>query len=113
MKLYRIQSSLDRRAERNASQVKAAGLKKASGGEDLVILTAEALNSFNRDKEIRNREEELRRLALRHVNDLSPELAGLEHDAEFMKAERCALMHELEMRIILRRSGKKLHRVLS
>jgi len=83
-----------RRAERYVVPAEASGLKKAAGGEDIVILTDEAINCFKRDNSAKNREEELRKLALRHINDYSPELENPGDDPEFMKAEKLVLPAE-------------------
>ncbi len=99
MKIYQINKNSIRRAERKVMFAEISGLKKAAGGEDMVILTDEAVSSYRRDKFARNRELELRQLALLHVNDQSPELENLEDDTEFIEAERLALLAELVIRI--------------
>lgn len=102
MKIYSIQSRIIRRAERDAMLNRVSLLGKAAGGEDMVSLSAEARNSFMRENEIKTGRDELEMLALRHINDSSPLLEGLEKDREFKEAEKQALSNELAMRIMHR-----------
>ncbi len=100
MKIYRMQKNSRRAAERMVLPVNVSGLKKAAGGEDIVILTDEAVKSFKRGKELKNRDNELRKLALDHVNDINPEFENLENDSEFARAEKLSLLAELVIRIV-------------
>ena len=99
MNIYQIQKNRDRRAERYAESSEISGLKIAAGGEDIVTLTAEAINSFRRENTAKNREQGLIELALKHINDDSPVLEGIKNDPEFMMAERLALLAELAIRV--------------
>jgi hypothetical protein len=99
MKIYYIEKSMDQGLQKTVSAGQVSGLKKAAGGEDMVILTPEALNSYRRENDARLREEELVRLALMHIDDRNTVLDELENDAEFIKAERRMLMAELVMRV--------------
>lgn len=99
MKLYRLNRNSGQSAERHISSAESSALKKAAGGEDIVILTAEAISSFKRENSAKNREQELVNLALRHINDRRPELEDPEDDMEFKRAERLALLAELVIRV--------------
>jgi len=99
MKIYQMNKSRNHRAERKVIQTGVSGLKKAAGGEDIVTLSAEAINSFSRDNFAKHREQELRELALMHINDFNPEFENLENDHEFVKGERLALLAELVIRV--------------
>jgi len=99
MNIYQIQKNRDRRAERDAISAKLSGFRKAAGGEDIVTLTDEALSSFRRENDAKNREEELKNLARMHINDHSPLVEELKDDTEFMMAERLVLLSELIIRV--------------
>jgi len=100
MNIYQMQKKWDHRAEKNDLRVGISRLKKVSGGEDIVTLSAEAINSYRKDNVVKIREQELIKLALRHVNDSSPEIEDIGNDREFIKAERLALMAELVIRVV-------------
>ncbi len=100
MKIYHIQNRIIRRAERDAMLNNVSLLGRVAGGEDMVSLSAEARNSFMRDNVVRPGQDELKMLALRHINDSSPVLEDLENDREFKDAEKQALSNELALRII-------------
>lgn len=102
MKIYRIENRMIRRAERDAMLHRVSMLDKAAGGEDMISLSAEAGDSFNREHVVRLERDELRMLALKHVNDRSSVLDDLESDREFKDAEKQALSNELAMRIMHR-----------
>ncbi len=99
MKIYQINKNRNRRTERQVMLSEISGLQKAAGGEDMVILTDEAVSSYQRDKFAKNRELELVHLAMGHINDESPVLEGIENDMEFIKAEKLALLAELVIRV--------------
>lgn len=99
MNIYHINKKWNSQTERYAIPEKASGLKIAAGGEDIVSITDEALNSFKREHYARTRQQELVKLALEHVNDSSPMLDDIKNDAEFMKAEKLALLGELVVRV--------------
>ena len=99
MNIYQINNNKNRRAESRYVPSGVSVLKTAAGGEDMVILTSEARNSFQRDSYTKNRELELRKLALEHINDCSPIIDALESDAEFITAEKLALLAELVIRV--------------
>lgn len=101
MKIYYIEKCMDQKLQKAASAARTSGLKLAAGGEDIITLSIDAVSSFNRD----NVFNELKKLALRHIDDFNPELDGLRDDPEFMAAERGQLMAELVMRIAP--SGKR------
>jgi len=109
MKIYEISKSRNRRVEIHSMPAEVSALKKAAGGEDMVILTAEAINSFQRDNFTKTREMELAKLALRHINDYRPELENLENDTEFIKAEKLALLAELVIRITTCAQSRNIH----
>ncbi|HOP63279.1 MAG TPA: hypothetical protein PK358_10630 [Spirochaetota bacterium] len=99
MKIYSISKKRERKAQRDIMPAAVSGLKRAAGGEDILILTDEAINSFKKENSAKNRERELRELALAHINDYSPDLEGLENDPEFMKAEKLVHLAELVIRV--------------
>ncbi len=101
MKIYQMHKNRDHRAERQIIPSAVSRLKTAAGGEDIVILTDEALNSFKRENSAKNREQELVKLALQHINDHNPELENPEDDSEFMMAEKLVLLAELVIRVAL------------
>ena len=99
MKIYQIQKNMNRRAERYAESAGLSGLKIAAGGEDIVTITDEAINSFRRDKTAKNREQDLIKLALLHINDHSTLIDGLQYDHEFAAAEKLVNLSELVIRV--------------
>ncbi len=109
MKIYSITRNSDRRAERRIIPAGLSGLKKAAGGEDILILTDEAMNSFRRDILDKNREQELKELAFRHINDYNPEIANPENDPEFVKAEKLVLLAELVIRVAPSTKGANIY----
>jgi len=98
MNIYKLQTNPDRRRERKVIPVKTSALKKAAGGEDIVILSDEAIERFREESSVKDREEYLVKLALQHINDYSPELEHPADDPEFRKAEKLALLAELVIR---------------
>ena len=98
MNIYKLQTNPDRRRERKVIPVKTSALKKAAGGEDIVILSDEAMERFREESSVKDREDYLVKLALQHINDYSPELEHPADDPEFRKAEKLALLAELVIR---------------
>ena len=101
MNIYKLQTNPDRRRERKVIPVKTSALKKAAGGEDIVILSDEAIERFREESSVKDREEYLVKLALQHINDYSPEFEHPADDPEFRKAEKLALLAELVIRTAL------------
>ena len=98
MNIYKLQKNLDRKGERKIIPVKTSALKRAAGGEDIVILSEEAMERFRRDSSAKDREEYLKELALQHINDYNPEFENPWSYQEFRKAEKLALLAELVIR---------------
>ena len=100
MKLYKInKNSNHRKAERDIVPAGVSGLKIAAGGEDLIILSEEAIKRFKKESSAKNREQELVKLALQHINDHNPEFDDPGNDPEFRRAEKLFLLAELAVRI--------------
>jgi len=109
MKIYRMENNRQRRAERRSLPIRCAGLKRAAGAEDMVSLTREAIELFSSNNVAKIREQELKHLALRHINDRNPELENLESDPEFVRAEKLALLAELVIRVAPSVPGNKIY----
>ena len=95
MRIYHIEQCRDRRAERDALSAQITELKIAAGAEDMSTLPAEAMKSFRKDGLIRNSNDRLKELALRHINDLNPDFENMVNDPEFIRAERFVRLEEL------------------
>lgn len=106
MKVYRLEKGITKRTEKT-------WLKRAAGGEDIVTLSDEALKRFKNGNRGASRVTDPVKLALEHINDASPVLDELANDAEFIAAERLALLAELCIRVAPSSNGKKIYERVS
>ncbi len=100
MNIYQLTNNTRNRIKLQGRPVKLSGLKKAAGGEDMVHLTQEARERFTRNNVVKLQEQEMKNLALKHINDSSLLLENPGSDPEFSRAEKLVLMAELVARVI-------------
>ena len=98
MKIYRMENRIRGKAERKKIRTELSDLAMAAGGEDLLTLSREAVDCYTKNRIIKLQEERLKKLALRHINDQSPLLDGLNREPEFVQAEKLARIAELAIR---------------
>jgi len=98
MRIYYIEECRGLREEMEGLPLQMDGLKKAAGAEGLFVqsASAETMKCSRGEDKTGVRNDGLKELALRHIND---ELHGLEDDEEFIRAERQRLLAELAARV--------------
>ena len=98
MKIYRMENSIRGKAEWQRTRTNLSKLKMAAGGEDMVFISNEAMDCYTKNRVINLQEHELKKLALKHIDDHSPWLDTLNKEPEFVQAETLARIAELVIR---------------
>ena len=111
MRIYHIEQCRDRRAERDALSAQMTELKIAAGAEDMSTLPAEAMKSFRIEGLMRNSNNYLKELALRHINDLNPDFENMVNDPEFIRAEKLFRLEELAIRVAPAVQGRNIREI--
>ncbi|HOO71773.1 MAG TPA: hypothetical protein PK926_08415 [Spirochaetota bacterium] len=113
MKIYQLANNNRKRTSIHGLRRGLSVAKKAAGAEDLILLTREARESFNRDNVVKLKEQELKNLALKHINDYYPGMEKYDTDPEFIRAEKMTRLAELVVRIIPTGRHRDIHNRIS
>ena len=113
MKIYQLANNNRKKTRIHELRRALSVAKKAAGAEDLVLLTREARESFNRDNVVKLNEQELKKLALKHINDYYPGMEEFDTDPEFIRAEKMTRIAELVVRIIPTGRHQDIHNRIS